>query len=183
MNERGPVNERTTKGRARVSGHSECPPRRRAARVASPVAFLVASGALLFPASANAQEWLKDRMYQEGQGVRTGDFEWHPGIAVEGGYDSNYFLRSDKTGVVNGSPGAPVMGSPEMRVTPSLSLASVGPRRSEGEASSPPPPLSFRLNASGTYQEFFGQLSPDQRNFSINTNARLNILPDRPFGG
>jgi hypothetical protein len=121
-------------------------------------------------------------MYQEGPGFQTGDLEWHPGIAVEGGYDSNYFLRSDKTGVINGAPTAPVVGTPEMRITPSLSLETTSAVRREGEQRSPPP-IDFRLNADGVYQEFFGQLQPEQRNFSASANARLNILAGRPFGG
>src|SRR5580704_961969 len=100
---------------------------------------------------AEAQEWLKDRMYQEGQGVRTGDVEWHPGIAIEGGYDSNYFLRSSTNGVSNGCKEACPQGSPEMRITPSLSLATIGPIRHEGETNREPPSIDFRLNASGTY--------------------------------
>jgi hypothetical protein len=131
---------------------------------------------------------MKDRMYQEGQGFQTGDLEWHPGIAVEGGYDSNYFLRTSKVGPINGFPLAngaplvPVVGTPVMRVTPSLSLSTIGPVRHEGQPSTPPV-INFRLNAAGTYQEFFGQLQPEQRNFAVNASARLDILPERPFGG
>jgi hypothetical protein len=136
---------------------------------------------LLITSTASAQEWMKDRMYQEGQGFQTGDVVWHPGIAVEGGYDSNYFLRTDRTGFVNGPPNALVEGTPEMKVTPSLSLATVSPLRHEGDAG-PPPAINFRLNAVGTYQEFFGVLNPDQRNVSASTSARLDILPERVFG-
>jgi hypothetical protein len=146
------------------------------------VAFVVTS---TVASTAGAQEWMKDRMYQEGQGVRTGDVEWHPGIAIEGGYDSNYFLRSSQTGatIANGCPNACPQGSPEMRITPSLSISTIGPVRKEGEIHHEPPTIDFRLNASGTYQEFFGQLTPEQRNFGANANARLNILPERTFGG
>jgi hypothetical protein len=143
---------------------------------------------LLMSTPAEAQEWLKDRMYAEGAGFRTGDVEWHPGIAIEGGYDSNYFLRTTQTGtppaaLTNGAPNFPVQGSPVMRVTPSLSLATISPIRKEGDASYEPPSINFRLGASGTYREFFGQLQPEQRNFSADVNARLDILPQRPVGG
>jgi hypothetical protein len=152
---------------------------------------LAAFGAALFASSAaEAQEWLKDRMYQEGAGVRTGDLEWHPGIGVQGGYDSNYLLRSNQTtgcgpgGCINGPPTAPVVGSPELQVTPSLSLATLGPQRREGDTGgAPPPTIGFRLNAAGTYREFFGQIVPEQRNFSADVNARLDILPEHPLGG
>jgi hypothetical protein len=146
---------------------------------------------LLSSTTAQAQEFLKDRMYQEGAGVRTGDVEWHPGIAAEGGYDSNYFLRTDHAaggacgaaGCINGSPTAPVRGTPEMRITPSLSLTTLGQQRHEGDASGEAPTIKFRLNASGTYREFFGQLNPEQRNFSADVSGRLDILPERPLGG
>lgn len=123
-------------------------------------------------------------MYSEGAGIRTGDVELHPGIAAEGGYDSNYFLRTDKSGpnLVNGATGFPVQGSPVMRITPSLSLSTLGQQRKEGDKSEPPT-VNFRLGASGTYREFFGQLTPEQRNFSADVNARLDILPARPVGG
>ena len=52
--------------------------------------------AFFAPRSALAQEWLKDRRYEEGAGIRTGDLELHPGIGGEVGYDSNYFLRTNK---------------------------------------------------------------------------------------
>jgi hypothetical protein len=177
MNERAPVSGRTN--RCWTGG----PPR---SHTVAAVARAVLALALLLPlgisSNASAQEWMKDRMYQEGQGFQTGDLEWHPGIAVEGGYDSNYFLRSSKTDVINGAPNAPVVGTPVMRVTPSLSLSTIGPLRREGQPSAPPV-INFRLNAAGTYQEFFGQLQPEQRNFSVNSSARLDILPERPFGG
>ena len=40
-------------------------------------------------AIAQEQVWLKDRRYGEGIGIRAGDFELHPGIGGEFGYDSN----------------------------------------------------------------------------------------------
>src|SRR6476469_9159257 len=87
--------------------------------------FAVTVAAFLFSAhEAKAQEWLKDRAYQEGAGIRTGDLEVHPGIGGEIGYDSNYLLRSHKDGpnVSNAAPLAPVEGAGMLRITPSLSL-------------------------------------------------------------
>ena len=147
----------------------------------------VVSASLLLGAtgSASAQVWLQDRAMSEGAGVRLGDFELHPGIGIQGGYDSNYFLRTDKTGaqVVNGAPGAPVQATPEMLVTPSISVATLGSLRREGETNGESPSVTFRATASGTYREFFGQLSPEQRNGSIDAAANLGILPGRPWGG
>lgn len=119
----------------------------------------------------------------EGAGVRVGDFELHPGVGAQGGYDSNYFLRTDKTGATNGAPGTPVQGTPELLITPSLSLSTLGALRREGQTGGESPSVTFRATASGTYREFFGQLSPEQRNGSVDAAANLAILPGRPWGG
>ena len=180
-----PVNEaiEATVEACRANRSNPCAPRVRGG---------VASALVLVTGPAQAQEWLKDRMYAEGAGVRTGDVEWHPGAEIEGGYDSNYFIRSDKSqpgiNLTNGpctgrfAPCFPVAGTPEMRITPSLSLSTIGPERKDGERAEPPS-VDFRLGASGTYREFFGQLTPEQRNFSADVNARLGIQPGRPVGG
>ncbi len=137
---------------------------------------------MLASGTASAQEWLKDRRYQEGPGYRTGDLELHPGLGGEIGYDSNWFLRSDKTGAVNGCPSTCPQGAPEMRITPSLSLATLSPQRREGDVNVEPPSINFRAGLAATYREFFGTLSPEQRNVSGRADARLEILPERPWG-
>ncbi len=138
---------------------------------------------LLLPSTAGAQEWLKDRRYAEGAGIRTGDLELHPGIAGEVGYDSNYFYRSSGNAFVNSAPAAPVQAAGVLRVTPSLSLSTLGSQRREGDAGSDPS-VKFRAGLSGTYREFIigdDQLKK-QRNVSIGADARLDILPGRPWG-
>jgi len=135
---------------------------------------------VLLPSTASAQEWLKDRRYSEGAGIRTGDLELHPGVAGEVGYDSNYFLRTNKSGAVNSNPSAAGL----LRVTPSLSLSTLGPQRREGDPSFSEPSVKFRAGLSGTYREFL--LGDDQikkqRNFSASADARLDILPGKPWG-
>jgi len=44
--------------------------------------------------NANAQAFLADPRLTDGLGVKAGDFEFHPGIAGEVGYDSNYYQAS-----------------------------------------------------------------------------------------
>src|SRR3954463_3886907 len=91
--------------------------------------FLMVCASMALPAVAAAQDqvWLKDRRYSEGIGYRVGDFELHPGISGEFGYDSNYLHASD----------APV-ASLRLRVTPSLSLSTLSKSRLEsGSAGSP----------------------------------------------
>ncbi|MGD0679726.1 MAG: hypothetical protein ABSC94_30440, partial [Polyangiaceae bacterium] len=96
----------------------------RLASSAAVVALLVARGASAqseYTAQSDSPQWLKDRRYTEGVGIRTGDLELHPGVAGEFGYDSNWLLRSTQSGVDNSSSGnAPVIPALEFRVTPSL---------------------------------------------------------------
>src|SRR5476649_1438496 len=80
-------------------------------------------GALPLTAHAQTQPWLANRRYGEGIGVRVGDLELHPGISGEVGYDSNYFLRAPQEGP---------LGSYRFRVTPSISLSTLGAQRSLG---------------------------------------------------
>ena len=91
---------------------------------------------LLASSAARAQGsdspvWLKDRQYSQGAGVLAGDFELHPSIAGEAGYDSNWFLRSSATNVAfaNSAPAAPVVGALEFRITPSLYLSTLSAQR------------------------------------------------------
>lgn len=133
-------------------------------------------------ASAQDQIWLKDRRYTEGAGIRVGDFELHPGVAAEVGYDTNYLRTSD-----NNNPA----GAIRIRVTPSLSLSSLGPQRMEGTSNAPPPDVEFRTTAALTYNEFFGvngredlqRAVSSQRNISGNLDLGLNILPRREWSG
>jgi hypothetical protein len=161
--------------------------------------------ALLAPRAANAQEqyvpqadspqWLKDRRYNEGPGIRTGDLELHPGIAGEFGYDSNWFLRSDRQGADNGPPFAPPIPALVLRISPSLYLSTLGPQRREGDSVADLPTVRFRAGVNATYREFIG-ISNDpavtndpnrndiskQRIIGGAADARLDILPERPWG-
>ncbi|HEY2510219.1 MAG TPA: hypothetical protein VGI39_05165 [Polyangiaceae bacterium] len=125
----------------------------------------------------------------EGPGYQAGDFEIHPGIAAEVGYDSNYLIRSDKTGpasgtLQNGAPLYPPVDTGLLRVTPSISLTSVpSAKHTEGAAPAAPPPVTFSAGASGTYREFFNSALQNQRNMSAQANATLAILPGRAWGG
>ena len=152
-----------------------------------------------FVAQADTPQWLKDRSYNEGAGIKTGDLELHPGIAGEVGYDSNWFLRSDKTKadlpapfmvLDNGAPLYPIVPALEFRVTPSLYISTLGPQRREGDQSAPPPSVRFRAGINATYREFIGLGGntsgnndvSQQRNIGGAADARIDILPERPWG-
>lgn len=150
-------------------------------------AFVVGVAAPLCVSNvAHAQAWLQDRRFSEGEGWRpgNGDVELHPGVGAEVGYDSNWFERSNKTGFSNSAPSAPVEDSGVLKVTPSISLRTLGPQRKEGDLNPALPMIAFNGGASLTYEEFL--LAPSdlrsERNASINANARLDVLPGHPFG-
>ncbi|MBK8258574.1 MAG: hypothetical protein IPK82_38680 [Polyangiaceae bacterium] len=125
--------------------------------------------------------WLKDRRYTEGPGIRVGSFELHPGVAAEVGYDTNYLRRSDDAGTG---------GAVRFRITPSLSLSTLGPQRTEG-TNAPPPDVEFRGTVALTYNEFIGVAGPEgiknnlnaQRNLTGNLDLSLSIFPRREWSG
>lgn len=141
--------------------------------------------AFLLPGTAAAQAWLKDRAATEGPGVKTGNFEVHPGIGSEVGYDSNWFLRADSTSlnVLNGAGNAqPIVGIPILRITPSISLSTLANDRL-GTAAGDPPKFKFRASASATYREFLASEWSDQRNVGGAVNLDTQIAPQQPLNG
>lgn len=154
------------------------------ARLAGASALAFALFARFAPRDASAQEWLRDRRYEEGAGIRAGNLELHPGIGGEIGYDSNWFLRSHKEDprFVNGAPGNPPVEAGELRITPSFSVSTLSQQRLDAPGSAPAP-VAFRAGIAATYREFLGpQEVRDQRNISGNANARLDIFQNRPLG-
>lgn len=138
------------------------------------LATSAASVALLaFPASAEAQTqpWLADRRYTEGPGFQVGDFELHPGIAAEFGYDSNYFYRGDDEDPI---------GAMRLRITPSFSVSTLGPQRREPGTSLPW--VAFRAGIHATYDEFFpisgSQAGKDSMAENRNVGGRVDFNVD-----
>lgn len=138
---------------------------------------------------AHAQAWLPDRSYTEGPGLRVGDLEIHPGVAVRGGYDSNVFKADGKprttvidnqtTDVTQKKVGAAVLA-----VTPHIHLSTLSDqRKTQGEdregAQRAMPALAFRGGASATYYQYFTSNAP--RNLEVDSDFWLGILPKRPF--
>jgi hypothetical protein len=153
-------------------------------------------GLLAVPAVASAQDqpWLKDRRYTEGPGFRVGDFELHPGVAAEFGYDSNYLRRSsDDVSTATPTLTTETIVTPALRfrLTPSLSFSTLSAQRRETAASTSPPSVEFRGGLSLTYNEFIGISSDsgansnmsNQRNLGAAADLALTILPSRPWSG
>lgn len=142
----------------------------------------VVSACVLIAETALAQEqtWLKDRRYREGAGFLAGDWELHPGLGAEFGYDSNYFRRA---------PSEDPVGSLRIRVSPSFAISTLGPQRRGEDA--PPPDVEFRAELTGAYNEFIpvsgsdaGQdKMADQRNIAGDLDLSLGIMPERTWSG
>ncbi|MCA9597073.1 MAG: hypothetical protein KC776_27350 [Myxococcales bacterium] len=146
------------------------------------VAFLAAALAVAtttFSAAAQ-QPWIKDRSYGEGIGIRTGNLELHPGIAGEFGYDSNYFQRADDE--------KPIVSMLRLRVTPHLTLSTLGQQRRGQQGNAAPPTLNFRAGVFASYNELiatdsqYSSEASDQRHVDAGANFSLDILPQRPWG-
>lgn len=130
--------------------------------------------ASLFCATGHAQ-WLPDRNYTEGPGIRVGNLELHPGVAVRAGYDNNVFRQA---------PGRR-QGSPIIAVTPHLHLSTLSKQRLEGGEDSAggrqaPAPIAFRTGMALTY--FYYNLDRAPRNLEVDADAMVSILPERPVG-
>lgn len=111
---------------------------------ASVATFVAAATCSTAALAQQAQPYIQDRAYGEGIGIRVGNLELHPGIALEAGYDSNYFLRSEEEGRIDAF---------RLRETVSLSLSTLGAqRRSLGAA---PPTLTLRSMAFVGFNQIF----------------------------
>jgi len=155
--------------------------------------------ALLLPRVAAAQsdspQWLQDRKYNEGIGVREGDFELHPGIGGEVGYDSNYFLRSSGSGFAN-SGGAPAFARrfrhssfasrrrsifPPSSAAPRERRRSPAPQRAVSRGYQRHLPRVIGLSSDPVAKQPQNDISA-QRNIGGTADARMEISPERPFG-
>ncbi len=141
-------------------------------------------GVLPLTAHAQQQPWLSDRRYGEGIGVRVGDLELHPGISGEVGYDSNYFLRAKDEAPSIG----PVVAAYRLRVTPSISLSTLGPQRRDGAGPSGPPVLQFRGGAYVSYNELIAADSAhsaemaNQGHVDLGADLGFNAFPNGRVG-
>jgi len=122
--------------------------------------------------AAHAQQWLIDRQYEEGKGIKLGSqLVLHPGLGIEGGYDSNVYL----------SDASPVWAI-RLRISPHLDLATVPPQRakgSDGLESGKKPLVAFRLGLAGVYEDWFGtdKSLGKRRDFGVMADMALTLFP------
>jgi hypothetical protein len=131
--------------------------------------------ALPIQAQAQEQEWLGNRAFREGPGLRVGDYELHPGFGADFGYDSNYLLRH-----VDEDP----IGALRIRLTPSFAITTLGREQEDPE----PRTSAWRIEVGGAYNELVPlhggvdeedrESIRDERDFSGGALAILDLLPD-----
>lgn len=158
--------------------------------------FLIAAAAVTLASHSSnvgAQAFLSDPRVTNGLGVKAGSFEFHPGVAGEIGYDSNYFQRSGNTtppraGNNNDPQLEPLIGAYRLRVTPSLSFLTYG-RRAGEEGAGPPPSVNFSGNLAASYNALFATesknadaVSNQSNNVSATAGLGADILPGKPWG-
>lgn len=141
----------------------------------------------IFPGTTWAQSrpWIADRAIGEGIGIRTGDFELHPGIAGELGYDSNYFQRSGATPRSTYLFDSPVAAAYRMRITPSLTLATIGQqRKGQDTPGAAKPQFTFRSSLFASYNELMAAGNSEdfskQRHIDGGANLAFEVLPQSP---
>jgi hypothetical protein len=144
--------------------------------------ILLAVGCLVLPGSAAAQEWLRDRRNAEGPGIMLSDsVVFHPGIAVEGGYDTNVFYSASD---------AEQVGAGRLRITPQVALATLPPQRIEnadGTTTETNPSVDFRLMIAAPYNQYlsadatYGDDVMAQSDVGIQTTLDLAVFPRRTW--
>lgn len=134
------------------------------------LASLVFLGSTFSWASAEAQWFGADRAAREGPGFKVGRMVLHPGLALEGGYDSNVFLSDENE-----------EGSFILRVEGYLDVATEGEeRRQEGDsANAEPQKITFRGGLGGRYYHYFFGRVPD--NVGADAHIDFSYNPSRVF--
>ena len=132
------------------------------------LALLAVLSAALSPATAGAQGGGIDRGAREGPGFKAGRLVLHPGLSLEGGYDSNVFLQN-----VNQED------SFILRLTGYLDVATEGTeRQSQGETNeAEPQKIQFRGGLGASYYHYFIDRLPDNLGGDAHIDFAYNPSP------
>ncbi|MDJ0761774.1 MAG: hypothetical protein QNJ97_02200 [Myxococcota bacterium] len=128
------------------------------------------------PTKVAAQAWLPERSSREGPGILLGEsLVLHPGLGVEGGYDSNALRLSENEA-----------GAGRLRITPYVDLATRSKKRrieDDGALGVTPPKLDFRLGLATYYDMYFSDNAAvdDQDNFGVDTHFHFVLFPQGVF--
>jgi hypothetical protein len=129
------------------------------------LAFL---GAAWSPTAASAQGFGADRAAREGPGFKAGRLVLHPGLALEGGYDSNVFLQD-----------VDEEDSFILRLTGYLDVATEGTERaSQGETNkAEPQTIQFRGGLGASYYHYSLDRMPDNVGGDAHIDFAYNPSP------
>lgn len=147
----------------------------------------LAFAALLFACTSGSvafaqQAWIDDPEIGEGEGLPLGNLDFHPSVAGEFGYDSNYLRRgeNDLDAAGNQLPSTEIL---RLRITPSLSIST---RENVGHGQTELPIARFRLNSNlnATYSIFIPLDDTDEfddRNrLGFGVGGQFELFPQRP---
>jgi len=131
---------------------------------------------------ADRSVWLQDRGLLEGRGIRTGNFELHPGVGLDFGFDSNVFNASSST------PNA-VQSALRLRVAPAFYVSTLGQQRTTNSdaPSTALPTVNFRGGVGLVYHEWIGLGSSGSRdvsslrNLGAQASLRFDFFPQRTW--
>jgi hypothetical protein len=136
------------------------------------LAGLLVSASFVLPGTGTAQAWLEDRADANGPGIRLGSsLLLHPGLGVEGGYDTNAIRNAD--GLAAG----------RLRITPYIDLTTRGAKRrveDDGTIEKPKEKLRFGLGLAGFYDWYFSDepAVQDQSDWGLIFRTNLVALPE-----
>ena len=134
------------------------------------LAFAAVLGAASLPATGSAQGFGAGRAAREGPGFKAGRLVLHPGLALEGGYDSNVFLQANNE-----------EDSFILRLSGYLDVATEGAeRRSEGDANkAEPQKIQFRGGLGARYYRYFSGRLRD--NVAADAHVDFSYNPSKVF--
>lgn len=130
----------------------------------------------MMPLFASSQTWIEGREDREGTGVKVGEsLIFHPGVALEGGYDTNPLRYDDDP-----------KGAGKLRLTGYVDLATrKKERRVEDESvqGATPPKIDFRFGLAGFYDFFISKEKAidDQDDFGIDTHLNFVLFPQGDY--
>lgn len=134
----------------------------------------LASGEAFAEATSAALSMITPFKYNEGPGVMlTDSLVVHPGILLEGRYDSNPAYAD--TGV---------KGAPYLRIVGHFDISTRSPQRlTDAEGRVARPTVEFRLKSAFGYREYFSsnQAIVEQRGLEVDAGLNLKLFPGRVF--
>ena len=129
--------------------------------------------AVLLMSNTALAQFVAPIRYNEGPGIKlTDSLVFHPGLEVEGRYDSNARYGDSS------NPFVPVVGAPYLRLVGHLHLATLPPQRlTDGDNKVSLPNVAFRFKTAVAYREYFKQEVEHLRAVEVDAGLELRLFP------